>query len=415
MQGRVRPALFFEFGGMSMPRNHRETSWPFWPEECPCDDDFLKYLKKNEVKDKTIFHFGTGGHHILGVKNLEWGLPNGIFGITFSRPEYKAYIDFINENAVAAKSYKVMYVDIYTLTSRIIPNFDLVTLFHLCEFYHERSACAQLNDSSLLDLFLSKLNPQGRIFFYKGSSAFAKAKIIIEDFTRQGKLIQVDEYGSLLVYGKPNEKQRLASRRPVRSPHIFSAGMPMKLNYWDDSWELQIEQCPPDDDFQKYLKENEVKDKIIFHFGTGEHHILGVKNLEWGLPNEIFGVTASWPEYEAYINFIIENPLAAKSYKVMYVDIYTLTPRIIPNFDLVTLFHLCEFYDEERSAYAQLNDSSLLDLFLSKLNPQGKIFFYKYSGMYADAKARVVIKNFTEEGKMVKVDDYENLLVYSKP
>jgi hypothetical protein len=151
----------------------------------------------------------------------------------------------------------------------------------------------------------------------------------------------------------------------------------MQLNYWKASWPLRVGICPCDVHFAEYLQANEVKDKIIFHFGTGEHHLLGKTNFEAGGPNEILAITASQKEYDRYVELIINNPLAAKTYKVIFGDIYTLTPHIIPNFDLVTLFHLCEFYDEEMSAYAQLNDTSLLALFLSKLNSGGQIFIYK--------------------------------------
>lgn len=187
----------------------------------------------------------------------------------------------------------------------------------------------------------------------------------------------------------------------------------MQLNYWEWSWPLLTEMCPCDVHFIEYLRDNRVEDKVIFHFGTGEHHIIGKKNPIESGANEILAITASPPEYYKYIQFIIDNPSAARTYKVLFGDIYTLTPRIIPDFDLVTLFHLCEFYDEERSAYAQLDDSSLLALFLSKLNPGGKIFFYKNSSHFA--RARTIIEAFVRRGEMAQVDEYKTLLAYGRP
>ena len=187
----------------------------------------------------------------------------------------------------------------------------------------------------------------------------------------------------------------------------------MQLNYWDDSWPLNVDECPCDVQLLEYLRKHEVGNKVIFHFGTGEHHILGRSNHETPDPNEVFGITASRQEYESYINFIIDNPAAARYYKVIFADIYTLTPRIIPDFDLVTLFHLCEFYDQERSAYAPLNDASLVELFISKLKPGGRILFYKNSSHFD--KARKVIRAFTDEGKLIKEDQYKTLLVYTRP
>ena len=187
----------------------------------------------------------------------------------------------------------------------------------------------------------------------------------------------------------------------------------MQLNYWEWSWPLMAETCPCDVHFVEYLQAHRVNDKVIFHFGTGEHHILGKKNNGTGRTNEILAITASPVEYYKNIQIIIDNPSVARTYKVFFGDIYTLTPRIIPDFDLVTLFHLCEFYDEERSAYAQLDDASLLELFLSKLKPEGKIFFYKQSSHFDEAQA--IIEDFVQEGKMTQVDEYKSLLVYGRP
>jgi hypothetical protein len=194
---------------------------------------------------------------------------------------------------------------------------------------------------------------------------------------------------------------------------LAAGGAPVQLNYWDWSWPLLAEVCPCDIHFLEYLQARNITDRVIFHFGTGEHHILGKQNLETGAANEILAITASPQEYERYIRFIIDNPLGARTYKVIFGDIYTLTPRIIPDFDLVTLFHLCEFYDAERSAYAQLNDSSLLALFLSKLKPGGKIFFYRESSHFAQARA--IIEGFVEQGEMIQVDEHKTLLAYGKP
>jgi hypothetical protein len=187
----------------------------------------------------------------------------------------------------------------------------------------------------------------------------------------------------------------------------------MQLNYWKASWPLLVDICPCDLHFVEYLQAQAVQDQVIFHFGTGEHHILGKRNLEAAVPNEILAITASREEYDSYIEFIIDNPLAAKTYKVIFGDVYTLTPRIVPNFDLVTLFHLCEFYDEGSFRYAKLDDAALLDLFLSKLNSGGKVFFYKGSSHFA--RCRVIIDHFVNQARMVQVDEYKTLLVYGCP
>ena len=222
----------------------------------------------------------------------------------------------------------------------------------------------------------------------------------------------------------------------------------MKLNYYDDSWPLV--DYSPDPDFVGYLTSMNIKGKLIFHFGSGEHHLVGRDNHERGNPNEILAITASREEYGAYIDFVINNPVAANNYKVLFGDVYTLSPRMLPSFDLVTLFHLCEFYDEQHddiegepgaqqirlnSSYSQLNDETLLALFLQKLNPGGKILFFKRSGGFVskrepgaivtftdsggsvegDRRTAKIVNNFVSQGQMVIESEYRTLMVCGRP
>ena len=222
----------------------------------------------------------------------------------------------------------------------------------------------------------------------------------------------------------------------------------MKLNHYDYAWPLV--DYSPDPDFAGYLASRNVKGKLIFHFGTGEHHLVGKDNHERGNPNEILAITASREEHDAYIDFIINNPVAANYYKVMFGDIYTLSPVVLPTFDIVTLFHLCEYYDVQcdyaddkpdaqrvhpNSAYSRLDDVTLLDLFLHKLSPGGKILFFKGSGGFVskrepgalvtfttsggfvegDRRAARIVNDFVSEGQMVIEGEYESLLICGSP
>ena len=131
-------------------------------------------------------------------------------------------------------------------------------------------------------------------------------------------------------------------------------------------------------------------------------------------PNEILGITASPEEYDSYIRFIIANPRAAIFYKVLFADIYTLTPRLLPRFDYVTLFHLCEFFDPKRSAYAPLDDERLLRMFLSRLNPDGRILWYTKSGpRRANAAARRLLEQLCGEGWMAPCGEFKTLAIYA--
>src|SRR5262245_5765846 len=98
-----------------------------------------------------------------------------------------------------------------------------------------------------------------------------------------------------------------------------------QLYYSRHSYPFDVEECPCDSDFVQYLRDRDVGGKAIFHFGTGEHHFVGRDNHERGNPNEILGITASYQvqtgrsgEHEAYIAFVVDNPLASNHYKVLF-------------------------------------------------------------------------------------------------
>jgi len=198
--GKKRP-FFPNAVGMAF---YQETScWPLDPKLCSCDIHFIKYIQQSGVYGKNIFHFGTGVHHLIGLENQKLTQPNEILGITASALEQKSYIKLVVKNTNLSKYYKVLFGDIYTLTARTLPMFDIVTLFHLCEFYlPENAPLLHQNDESLLQLFLDKLNPEGKILFYTGSVGWNKAKPIVESFVAAGKMKQIDEYKTLLIYTK---------------------------------------------------------------------------------------------------------------------------------------------------------------------------------------------------------------------
>src|SRR5450631_2613848 len=122
------------------------------------------------------------------------------------------------------------------------------------------------------------------------------------------------------------------------------------LNYWNTTWSLDEAQCPCDIHFLQYLEEKAVKGASIFHFGTGNHHIVGLKTAENGSNNAVLGITASPQEYEAYIELLIQNPRLGFTYKAFFGDIYQLDARLLPAFDYATLFHLGEYRTAENDA-----------------------------------------------------------------
>jgi hypothetical protein len=51
-------------------------------------------------------------------------------------------------------------------------------------------------------MFLSKLNPGGKILFYTKSIGWGKTEPMIAEFVKQGKIHQIETYKNLLVYAK---------------------------------------------------------------------------------------------------------------------------------------------------------------------------------------------------------------------
>ncbi len=108
-----------------------------------------------------------------------------------------------------------------------------------------------------------------------------------------------------------------------------------KLNYWNQTWSLDEAQCPCDLHFVQYLEEKKATNATIFHFGTGNHHIVGLKGAEDGANNAVLGITASPQEYDDYVELLIKNPRLGHTYKAYFGDIYQLDARLLPQFDYV--------------------------------------------------------------------------------
>jgi hypothetical protein len=186
----------------------------------------------------------------------------------------------------------------------------------------------------------------------------------------------------------------------------------MRLNTWNYSMPLTVDGCPCDFHFVQYLVRRGVRERSIFHFGTGEHHLLGRSNARRRSANrnDILGVTASAGEHRAYVELITRKAELGLRYKVLFLDIYTLNRRLLPSFDLVTLFHLCEFYDPVRSRYAPLDDTGLVELFLGQLNRGGRLVFYRGSSHFKQASA--VIDAFVRRDRLAWCEDWKSLSFY---
>ena len=64
-----------------------DASWDLRPGECPCDVDFIAWLDEKLIVDATIFHFGTGAHHHVGIECARAERRDAVLGITAAPQE----------------------------------------------------------------------------------------------------------------------------------------------------------------------------------------------------------------------------------------------------------------------------------------------------------------------------------------
>lgn len=183
--------------------NTWEAFWGLRVEQCPCDVHFVEWLEDNGVTGKTIYHFGSGGHHYVGIRCAEPELNNAVLSITAAPQEYEAWIKLAKDQPEITKSYSCYFGDIYTSNARLLPRFDVVTLFHVAEFRSEKNdAYGALTDPEMMELFTDQTEPGGHILFYTGSFAFEPTKGYIAEWEKRRPVERVGEFKTLLVYRK---------------------------------------------------------------------------------------------------------------------------------------------------------------------------------------------------------------------
>ncbi len=185
------------------------------------------------------------------------------------------------------------------------------------------------------------------------------------------------------------------------------------LNWWE-KWGLHPDVCPCDVHFNEWVDAHGISNKAIYHFGTGTHHVIGRRQAELGTGNVVVGITASKGEFEDYVQLVIDNPSIAKSYVTYFGDIYLTNPRMLSEFDVVNLFHLCEFSTDQTVSpeYGGVDDRQLLEIFTAKTRPGGHLLFY--TGSRDFEKAQPIIAAWAKERPVTRLDDFKTLMVYRK-
>ena len=189
------------------------------------------------------------------------------------------------------------------------------------------------------------------------------------------------------------------------------------LHYWDAYWDLREKECPCDVHFIEWLDQNRITDATIYHFGTGGHHHVGIECARPERRNAVLGITAAPQEYEKYVELAIARPDVLRFYNAVFGDIYLLNERLLPSFDVVTLFHLCEFRGDKNDAYDALTDLEVANLLTDKTRPGGHILFFTTSFAFdwdGPMSATRVIAQWEKERDVERVGTFKSLLVYRK-
>ena len=185
-----------------------------------------------------------------------------------------------------------------------------------------------------------------------------------------------------------------------------------RLSFWNATWSLDEQRCPCDIHFLDYLEERKIRDADIFHMGTGNHHIVGLKTAASGAGNHVLGITASPQEYDDYIRLLIANPRLGFTYKAYFGDIYQLDRRLLPMLDFATLFHLGEYRTADSDSYGALTDLEMTLVLANCLKPGGEIHFY--TGSFAYDKAEGVAREVIGRGGFADAGRYKTLHIVRK-
>ncbi|WP_342359948.1 hypothetical protein [Terrarubrum flagellatum] len=184
---------------------YRDT-WAFDEKVCPCDAHLMEFIADRDICDAAIYHFGTGGHHLVGLRCSQDGRNNSVLAITASPTEYDEYVKLLIANPKLARTYIAYFGDIYMLNEKLMPRFDVVTLFHSREFRSEKNdAYGALTDLDVMKLLAGRANPGGHILFYTGSFAYSLATADIDALKATGAVEEVGMFKTLRVFRRTDK------------------------------------------------------------------------------------------------------------------------------------------------------------------------------------------------------------------
>jgi tetratricopeptide (TPR) repeat protein len=186
--------------------------------DCPADREVATYLDLFEPQDGglTVFHFGTGAHHHIGVTNHQREHPNRIIGITASPGEYGKYMQLCIREGSLGSDYLVYFGDIYNLRPEFLPTLDVASMPHIGEYYDASQvkepgvhgvgstdrSYAPLNDRSLVEMMVDKLVVGGRLLIYVRSHGAEATRVILDELVSGQRLSYRMTHESIDVFTK---------------------------------------------------------------------------------------------------------------------------------------------------------------------------------------------------------------------
>jgi len=178
-----------------------DAYWGLHVDQCPCDVHFIEWLREKRTRNSAIYHFGSGGHHLVGIECATDGSDNVVLSVTAAPQEYDDYVKMLIERPEVSKRYICYFGDIYTVNARLMPPLDVVTLFHMCEFRSEKNdSYGALTDVEVALELGKKLRTGGQMLFYTGSFAWEKAKPMVAELVARGVIAPAGTYKTLEIY-----------------------------------------------------------------------------------------------------------------------------------------------------------------------------------------------------------------------
>ncbi|MBV9077149.1 MAG: hypothetical protein JO048_06650 [Methylobacteriaceae bacterium] len=192
-----------------------DDHWDFRPEDCPCDVDFVRWLDREGIRDAAIYHFGSGGHHHVGIECARPDRRNSVLAITAAPREHESFVQLALARPELLRFYSAVFGDIYLVNARLLPELDVATLFHLCEFRSARNdAYGALDDLAVTQVVASRIRPGGHLLFFPGSFAWDRAndsaKDVVAAWAAESDFTEIGRFGSLLVYRRAGGGAELA-------------------------------------------------------------------------------------------------------------------------------------------------------------------------------------------------------------